>query len=135
MRIAPQTNLSLGGRLFRTQQASGQFQWLGTTAEHGLPLLLAPSLCGVAQVYETTAAIILFSILWLLRKRINTTGIIFSIYLMMNGFERFWIEKIRVNAEFDLLGITMTQAELIATILMVSGAILFLYLRKNSKTA
>jgi prolipoprotein diacylglyceryl transferase len=87
------------------------------------------------SLYETTAAIILFSILWLLRKRINTTGIIFSIYLMMNGFERFWIEKIRVNAEFDLLGITMTQAELIATILMVSGAILFLYLRKNSKTA
>ena len=55
VRIAPQTNLPLGGRLFLTKQASGQFQWLGTTAEHGLPLSLAPFLCGVAQVYETTA--------------------------------------------------------------------------------
>ena len=63
----------------------------------------------------------------------DTAGIIFSIYLMMNGFERFWIEKIRVNAEFDLLGITMTQAELIATLLMISGAALFFFLRKYSK--
>ena len=64
------------------------------------------------SLYETTAAVILFAILWTLRKRLNTAGMIFSIYLMMNGFERFWIEKIRVNAEFDFLGITMTQAEL-----------------------
>lgn len=87
------------------------------------------------SLYETTAAIILFAVLWHLRKKINTAGIIFSIYLMMNGFERFWIEKIRVNAEFDLIGITMTQAELIATLLMVSGAALFFILRKNSKAA
>lgn len=84
------------------------------------------------SLYETTAAIILFSILWILRTRISQAGVIFSIYLMMNGFERFWIEKIRVNAEFDFLGITMTQAELISTLLMISGATLFFYLRKKS---
>ena len=41
-------------------------------------------------------------------------GQIFAAYLMFNGFERFWIEKIRVNTTFDLAGITMTQAELIS---------------------
>jgi phosphatidylglycerol:prolipoprotein diacylglycerol transferase len=51
----------------------------------------------------------------------------------MNGTERFFIEKIRVNTTFDLLGITMTQAELISTALFLGGAVLFyiLYYRRE----
>ena len=49
---------------------------------------------------------------------------LFGIYLMMNGFERFWVEKIRVNATYDLFGLVATQAELIAVVMFVGGAIL-----------
>ena len=49
----------------------------------------------------------------------------FAAYLMFNGFERFWIEKIRVNTTFDLLGITMTQAELISVCTMLAGVVLW----------
>ena len=48
-------------------------------------------------------------------------GKIFAAYLMFNGFERFWVEKIRVNTTFDFLGMTMTQAELISVCTFMSG--------------
>ena len=51
----------------------------------------------------------------------------FSLYLILNGLERFSIEKIRVNIKMDLLGFHPTQAELIATSLMVLGLVLFIW--------
>jgi len=74
--------------------------------------------------YETTMSIILFSILWAIRKKIKTPLILSSIYLMMNGTERFIIEKIRVNIKYDFLGMDVTQAEIISTSIFLSGVIL-----------
>ena len=82
------------------------------------------------SLYETTMAIIIFGILWFVRKKFTTPGILFSIYLIFNGFERFWIEKIRVNTTFELIGIKMTQAELISALLVIIGTILLIYLLK-----
>jgi phosphatidylglycerol:prolipoprotein diacylglycerol transferase len=42
---------------------------------------------------------------------------------LLNGIERFFIEKIRVNNKFDLLGMQVTQAEVIATLLMLGGVV------------
>ena len=39
-----------------------------------------------------------------MRKRWKAPGFLFGVYLMFNGVERFFIEKIRVNAEMDWLG-------------------------------
>jgi prolipoprotein diacylglyceryltransferase len=50
---------------------------------------------------------------------------------MFNGTERFFIEKIRVNAKFDFLGINMTQAELIAVLIYIGGATLFYFLKRS----
>jgi prolipoprotein diacylglyceryltransferase len=75
-------------------------------------------------LYETLAALAIFALLWSLRKRIERPLVLFGIYLMLNGFERFWIEKIRVNATYDLFGVVMTQAELIAVVMFVGGALL-----------
>ena len=88
------------------------------------------------SLYETTMAIIIFSILWSIRKKIKTTGILFSIYLIFNGFERFWIEKIRVNTKFEFIGVEMTQAELISVLITVSGLTLLTHLiiRRNKRT-
>ena len=47
----------------------------------------------------------------------------FSIYLVLNGMERFFIEKIRVNTLYNINGFQFTQAELISSILMILGLI------------
>jgi prolipoprotein diacylglyceryltransferase len=85
------------------------------------------------SLYETTLAIILFTILWKLRTRFSVAGLLFATYLMLNGLERFFIEKIRVNTTFDFLGVTMTQAELIAVLIFLGGATLFCFLRRRAK--
>ena len=85
------------------------------------------------SLYETTMAVILFAVLWKLRKRFSTAGLLFATYLMLNGVERFFIEKIRVNTTFDFLGITMTQAELIAVLMFIGGATLFYFLKKRKR--
>lgn len=79
-------------------------------------------------VYETMMAVVIFIILWSLRKRIKIPGVLFSIYLMFNGVERLLIEKIRVNARYDLLGMSVTQAEVISTLIFITGLSLFIVL-------
>ena len=36
----------------------------------------------------------------------------FSIYLILNGIERFFVETIRVNTTYSIFGLHPTQAEL-----------------------
>ena len=78
-------------------------------------------------LYEVIMCIILFSVLWLIRKRITIPGLLFCIYLIMNGIERFFIEKIRVNTEYDILG-GITQAEIISFCLIITGLLFSLFL-------
>lgn len=87
-------------------------------------------------IYETTAAVLGFAFLWGMRKRWTAVpGKIFAAYLMFNGFERFWVEKIRVNTTFEFLGMTMTQAELISVCTFLSGIALWVWAtRRRSET-
>jgi prolipoprotein diacylglyceryl transferase len=71
-------------------------------------------------IYEILMAGILFGILWYLRKRIHISGMIFAIYFIMNGAERYLIEQIRVNSKHDNLG-GMTQAEVVAIMFILFG--------------
>ena len=88
------------------------------------------------SLYETILCGILFLILWLLRKKITTAGIISGIYLIMNGLERFFIEKIRVNFTYSIFGFHPTQAELLAIIMVVTGLIIIIIKsRKSTKMA
>jgi prolipoprotein diacylglyceryltransferase len=57
---------------------------------------------------------------------------LFSIYLMMNGVERFLIEKIRVNTKYDL-PFNPTQAELISLALFIGGAYMLYWSKKRSR--
>jgi prolipoprotein diacylglyceryltransferase len=82
--------------------------------------------------YETTICIILFFVLWLLRKKLKIAGMLFSVYLILNGIERFFIEKIRVNFKYNLFGYGITQAEIISFCLIIVGIIaIFLLLKRN----
>lgn len=73
-------------------------------------------------IYEFIMALAIFGLLWALRKRIKTIGMIFFIYVFLNGVERFFIEKIRVNDKYDWF-FNLTQAEMIALGLMLIGLI------------
>jgi phosphatidylglycerol---prolipoprotein diacylglyceryl transferase len=84
-------------------------------------------------LYEFIMCTILFLILWALRKKIKTPGILFGIYLMMNGAERFLIEKIRVNTLYHFGGLSFSQAELISTALFIGGIFVIWYSNKTKK--
>ena len=82
--------------------------------------------------YETIVCLILFGILWSVRKKLIIPGTLFALYLMMNGIERFLIEKIRVNETINFLGFQPTQAEVISVLLFLTGAILWFMLRRRA---
>ncbi len=71
--------------------------------------------------YESTVSILFFLILWAFRKRTNIPGMMFSVYLIMTGTERFFIEKIRINPPYHIFGIEATQAEIISVVLVIAG--------------
>lgn len=75
------------------------------------------------SVYETTVAFALAGLLWALRKRLTPwPGLLFSIYLILNGIERFLIEFIRVNDRYDVLGFQLSQAQIVAICFVVVGS-------------
>lgn len=84
-------------------------------------------------IYEVILAFIIFLILWKIRKRIKLPGMMFGIYLMFNGLERFFIELIRVNSKYTVAGIPFTQAELISSLLFIGGCLLVIFSIKNKE--
>jgi prolipoprotein diacylglyceryltransferase len=84
-------------------------------------------------LYEIVACLLLFLLLWSIRKRIKVPGRLFAIYLVLNGLERFFVEKIRVNTTYDIAGFHPTQAELISSGLVIIG--LWLWVRFGKMNA
>lgn len=85
-----------------------------------LPISVFPT-----PVYEFVASVGLFFFLWGMRRKLKRPWQMFGLYLVVNGLERFLVEQIRVNTTYDLGFIHPTQAEIIAVLLMLGGAIIF----------
>lgn len=79
-------------------------------------------------MYEVIACLFLFLIIWAFRKKLQVPGMLFSLYLFLAGLERFFVEKIRVNAVYSIGGMEITQAEIISVVMMAVGAGAFIYL-------
>jgi prolipoprotein diacylglyceryltransferase len=92
-----------------------------------LPLPVFPT-----PLYEMIICVGLFFLLWSLRKKFKIPGTLFAFYLFINGIERFFIEKIRVNTRYTIFGFHPTQAEIISTLLILGGAGLYFYLWKKA---
>jgi phosphatidylglycerol---prolipoprotein diacylglyceryl transferase len=60
-------------------------------------------------IYETVAMCLLAYVLWRLRDRVRP-GVVFALYLVLSGLERFLVEFIRRNKEV-LAGLTAPQVE------------------------
>ena len=82
-------------------------------------------------LYETIVCTLLFIILWSIRRRITTPGVMFGIYLILNGIERFTVELFRVNNTYSLFGLHPTQAEIISALLVLAGIILIIFVRSR----
>jgi phosphatidylglycerol---prolipoprotein diacylglyceryl transferase len=70
-------------------------------------------------IYETVSMCVVAWLLWRLRDRVRP-GVVFALYLVLSGFERFLVEFIRRNAEV-FAGLTAPQLESIA--LMIIGLV------------
>jgi prolipoprotein diacylglyceryltransferase len=82
-------------------------------------------------IFETIMGIILFAILWRLRTKFKAPGVLFGVYMVFAGLERFFIEKIRVNIKYHFGSLEITQAELISVAMMAVGLIGIWYFSKN----
>ncbi|MCL2154489.1 MAG: prolipoprotein diacylglyceryl transferase [Leptospirales bacterium] len=78
-------------------------------------------------LFESFAALVFFIILMRLRKHDLKTGMIFFIYLIMNGCARFAIEFIRVN---PVAAFGLTQAQIIAICFIIGGSAGLFYVMK-----
>ena len=105
----------------------------------GIPGCLGDDYCNVlplpvfpTPLYEIATCFILFLIIWSVRKRFKVAGTLFGFYLVLNGLERFFIEKIRVNTKYESLPFQPTQAEIISLLLVITGIVLMIYLPRRA---
>ena len=89
-----------------------------------------PGLVFPTPFYEILMMGFVFLILWNIRKKITIPGVMFGLYLVFNGLERFLIEKIRVNTH--VWG-TITQSEIISSVLMLAGVVMIVVMFKKNK--
>jgi len=86
--------------------------------------------CHPTPIYEFLICSILFYFLWKSRKRLGPDGTVFAAYLMLAGAERFVIEFFRLNERFFF---GLSEAQIIAAVLIVIGAVAFRQLRSQIK--
>lgn len=65
-------------------------------------------------LYESLAGFLLFFLLWALRRRVTIPGLLFYMYAVMIGLERFLVEYIRITPRHIYFGWRLTQAQLIS---------------------
>jgi phosphatidylglycerol:prolipoprotein diacylglycerol transferase len=82
-------------------------------------------------VYETIAMGLIALVLWRLRNRL-TNGLLFALYLLLSGSERFLVEFIRRN---DNVALGLTQAQLISLAMMIAGAAWLLLAQRRTPRA
>ena len=70
-------------------------------------------------IYETVAMCLVAYLLWRLRDRVRP-GVVFALYLLLSGLERFLVEFVRRNTEV-LAGLTTPQLE--SLVLMAIGGV------------
>ncbi len=86
-------------------------------------------------LYESIASFGIFFFLWSLRKKIKIAGMLFFIYLILQGIERFLIETIRVNPRYNYFGYNWSQAQYISIGFTIIGIIGVVYLYKKNKVS
>ena len=84
------------------------------------------------QLYEVTLGFIIFAFLYWYRPRARFAGQVFSLYLILAGMERFFIEFIRTNERYFL---GLTGAQFFGIIIVGIGGFLLYWLPRRSRTS
>jgi phosphatidylglycerol:prolipoprotein diacylglycerol transferase len=117
---------------------NGELYGRVTKAAVGMYFPLAPTheLRHPSQLYEAFfEGIVLFVILWLLRKRSPHPGFLSAIYLFGYGFFRFFIEYFREpDAQLGFVFLNFSMGQVLCFVMMIAGFALLLATRtiKNS---
>jgi len=82
--------------------------------------------------YEALICLLLFSALWSLRSRISRPGLLFAIFALLNGIERFTIEFIRINPRYSIGGYNLSQAQIIAIGWIITGLITLFFTSRST---
>lgn len=84
------------------------------------------------QLYETVFNFIMFFILVSIRPKLRRSGLVFCLYMIFAGTERFFLEFIRVNPVWAL-GLTVAQFTSIAFVLAGTILIYFTVPKEKNK--
>ena len=71
------------------------------------------------QIYETLIMGLVFIYLWKIRKSDYKTGYMFSLYLVLAGSERFFIEFLRNTTPSPISGLSLAQV--MAVVIIIIG--------------
>lgn len=105
------------------------WEFLGTIYTNGIVPTKPGELVHPTPLYELSAAIIIFIILWIMKKKMNYNGQLFYYYLILTGIPRLLVEFIRRNPHV-ILGLSQAQ---IISILMIFFGIIMLIINRNKK--
>jgi phosphatidylglycerol---prolipoprotein diacylglyceryl transferase len=115
---------------------NGELYGRVTDSALGMYFPLAPTheLRHPSQLYEAFfEGIVLFIILWILRKKSPFTGFLAAIYLFGYGFVRFFIEYVREpDAQLGFVFLNFSMGQVLCFIMMIAGVLVFLF---NSSSA
>ena len=84
------------------------------------------------QLYEVTMALIMFAVIWRLRRHRHAEGWLFGVYCVLAGIERFVVEFFR--AKDDVLSFGLTSAQVIALAAVALGVVLLVARRAPAES-
>jgi len=99
------------------------------------PLAPGPGRRHPSQLYEAFfEGIVLFVVLWSLRKRATTQGAMLALYLMGYGLVRFFIEYARQpDAQLGFVFLSFSMGQLLCMAMILAGGALLMILRTMQK--
>ena len=117
---------------------NGELYGRVTDASIGMYFPLAPTneLRHPSQLYEAFfEGIVLFVVLWLLRKKSVFTGFLSAIYLFGYGFVRFFIEYFREpDAQLGFVLLNFSMGQVLCFLMMIAGICIFFATRSSTRT-
>lgn len=118
---------------------NGELYGRVTDSALGMYFPLAPTheLRHPSQLYEAFfEGIVLFVLLWLLRKKSPFPGFLSAAYLFGYGFVRFFIEYVREpDAQLGFVFLNFSMGQVLCFIMMVAGVAVFLFNSSSTKSA
>ncbi|HNW29145.1 MAG TPA: prolipoprotein diacylglyceryl transferase [Spirochaetota bacterium] len=104
--------------------------FLGTPYPNGIVPVTAAVF--PTPLFESFVSFMFFILFMKLRKKELPAGIIFFLYLILNGTARFLVEFIRLNPKFAL---ELTQGQIVGILYVITGALGIFLVRKQAQKA